>query len=187
MFQRDSYGVPDDLSLVKLSNQRVWDADPKRATDEALSAITKGGFDDDCINRRVGNYEGQVMAVLRGWAVRGAYGWTITEAGLEALRAAGRPVPRALPVHDTWHGKPRQFCVQETSYIGKPALKLAEDHIRYGSSGYGVPPGYWLLCHSDVRALRDYLTDWLTRNPVEPPATIPAASAALLSETGKKE
>src|SRR5690349_6471468 len=115
------------LLAQPLFNQRVWDARPDRALESALKAIEVGGFSDDCMGRRVGNYEGQIMAIRRGWAERdGHYTWKVTQAGLDALRENGRPVPAFLPAFDNWHGKAYEICAYEKTLhsTGEPILQL---------------------------------------------------------------
>jgi hypothetical protein len=53
------------LALKKF-NEDVWAHSPDRAESAAIDAIKTGGFGCDCLDRRVGNYEGQIMAIERG-------------------------------------------------------------------------------------------------------------------------
>jgi len=155
---------PNAFRLVALTNQRIWDADPARAQKEALDAIRVGGFDGDHIVRRVGNYEGQIMAIRRGWVDVDGYGWRINDAGRAALQAAGEPVPTFFTARDDWHSRDDreavfQFCAYEIERDGKPMLRLFEKAISCGAN-WGMKP---LLRRDDAIALRDYLNDWIAR------------------------
>ncbi len=153
-----------DVDGIPLFNQRVWDANPDRAIEVALDALHTGGFDNDCIRRRVGNYEGQIMAIQRGWVQKEEWAWRINDAGIKALKDAGRKVPHFLPARDDWHSrtdrqKDYEYCVYEETRGGKPMLKLFKDAIPCGAK-WGMDP---MLDKSQATALRDYLNEWLAR------------------------
>ena len=142
---------------VRMLNQDIWDKYPERAKERALQAIHTGGFDEDCIGRRVGNYEGQIMAIRFGWVDKEKHRWRINNAGMAALREAGETVPVFLPALDTWHRSPYEYCAYEKN--GR--LKLFTDAVPCGAN-WGMKPE---LRRGDVVKLRDYLNDWLSRNP----------------------
>lgn len=167
---------PNAFFWLDLLNQGVWDRNPDRAKGKALDAIASGGFDRDCISRKVGNYEGQIMAIRNGWVDGKPYRfrkgwdadvidvWAINDKGRAALIEAGRSPPVLLPVRDDWHSrkdeeKTFQYCAYELERNGHPALRLFEKAIPCGAS-WGMDP---ILRREDVVALRDYLNDWLAR------------------------
>ena len=169
---------PDAFRELTLFNQHIWDASPERAKERMLEAISNGGFDEDCIRRRVGNYEGQIMAIRADWVDGKPYGWRgekekdaidvwrLNALGAEALRMASKPVPVLLPARDDWHSRATrekvfQYCVFELERDGKPMLRLFKEAIPCGAS-WGMEP---VLRRADVVALRDYLKDWLARHP----------------------
>lgn len=141
-------------------NQRVWSLDPERAREAAIDAIRKGGFGTDCLDRRVGNYEGQIMAIEREWVNWDEYRYVINEKGLEALREAG-VILHFLPGKDTWHGCNFEYCVYESKdRNGNPMLTLFSEAI--GKAGQlGMYPK---LDINDVAALRNFLNSWLERS-----------------------
>lgn len=143
---------------IKKFNEELWDSRPDRAESAAIDAIRTGGFGCDCLDRRVGNYEGQIMAIERGWVDEEKYGYIVNQDGLDALRRHGIIV-RFLPGKDTWHGRDFEYCVYELENNGKPALKLFSESIPKGGD-LGMKP---TLDVNDIVALRDYLNDWITR------------------------
>lgn len=155
---------PNAFAGMRLFNQRVWDNSAEQRTRIICDALATGGFDRDCISREVGNYEGQIMAIRADLVDKDAWNWRINEAGKAYLRAAGKGVPRFLPVMDDWrsrvdHEKAFEYCAFEETRYGKPVLKLFKDAIPSGAK-WGMEP---ILRRSDAEALRDYLDDWLAR------------------------
>jgi hypothetical protein len=151
---------PKAYNSIRLRNQHVWDSRPERATEAALDALEAGGFGYDCISREVGNYEGQIMAIRRGWAEPAKdYGYIITDDGYAAWLSAGRDAWAPLPALDTWHNS-RFFYRAITTKIG---LKL----FKNGFAAYGRLGMDPVLTRADVIALRDYLNLWLDRNPAD--------------------
>jgi hypothetical protein len=144
--------------LTPKFNADVWNNDPKRAEEEALKAILRGGFGHDCLDRRVGNYEGQIMAIERGWVDPKEYQYVINSAGIEALKRAGHIV-HFLPGIDTWHGSNFEYCVYEEKWKNRPVLRLFTEAIPKAGQ-LGMCP---VLDKSDVVALRNYLNDWIKR------------------------
>lgn len=148
-------------SNVPLFNQRVWDAKPERAEEVALDAIATGGFDTSAIDRRVGNYEGQIMAIRRGWLDEdGRWSWVINDQGIAALKAAGRAAPTFLPAVDTWHGSTFEYCAYNDRLDDAPALRLFRECIP-AKGCVGMRPR---LRYSDVAALHEFLGQWLAEN-----------------------
>lgn len=175
-YVREQRTGPQAFANIVLFNQGIWDRDPKRAKEWALKALEQGGFNDDHISRRVGNYEGQIMAIRAGWVDgcpycwRGADEqdrvdiWRLNDAGAAALRAAGEPVPVLLPARDDWHSRTNrestfQYCAYELERNGQPMLRLFKEAIPCGAS-WGMEP---LLRRDDAIALLNYLNDWLKR------------------------
>lgn len=155
---------PNAYSVVRFTNQELWDEYPARADEAICEALENGGFGEDEIRRKVGNYEGQIMAIRRGLVDSEEWSWRINDAGIEFLKRFHRPVPVFLPAVDDWHsrkGDPKKFeyCAFELERDGRPHLKLFKEAIPCGAS-WGMEP---LLSKSDVVALRDYLNDWLLR------------------------
>jgi len=153
------YRAPEGIEDTPLDNQRIWDNDPQRSREYALEAIRDGGFQGDCIRRRVGNYEAQVMAIRNGWVTwcpRSAK-WLTSECGWKALEESGEKRPAMLPATDTWHDSRFCYLVRDTQVGEGRALRLfkecypAEDRI-------GMHPA---LTREDVVCLRDYLNEWL--------------------------
>ena len=143
---------------VQMKNQRLWDAYPERATEAALDAISSGGFGTDAIRRRVGNYEGQVMAIRCGWAVKEGYRFTTTDKGWGAFEDNGRQRPTFLGAQDTWHNSRFEYMAKDTEVNGKRALRLFKDaHPSKGRCG--MDPA---LTREDVIQLRDFLNNWLS-------------------------
>lgn len=171
-FSRENRIGPQAFAGVKLLNQHIWNSDPERANEDMLDAISTGGFGEMCIQNGTGNYEGEIMAIRAGWVDGHISGWTgraniwrLNEAGANALRAAGRPVPVPLPARDDWHSRPDgevtfEYCAYEVERAGKPMLRLFKEAFECGANG-GMHP---LLRREDVVALRDYLDDWLGRH-----------------------
>ena len=174
-FMTDTRSGPNAFASVSLFNQGLWRSRPERAQEAMLDAVASGGFDGDCIRRKVGNYEGQIMAIRAGWVDGKPYDWRrpeeadvvdawhLNEKGGKALRAAGRPVPTFFTARDDWHSRGThesvfEYGVYELERNGQPMLKLfAKAYPRYS---VGMDP---LLRRNDVLALRDYLNDWLAR------------------------
>jgi hypothetical protein len=150
----------EEINRVPLFNQNVWDANPEKAKEEALCAIAFGGFDTDCIDRRVGNYEGQIMAIRRGWVDQKKYHFETNEEGFKALKEAGKRVPSFLPVLDSWHGSASEYCAFTVIHSGERMLQLFEKAIAK-QPRLAMDP---LLRKSDVVALRDFLNKWLEGN-----------------------
>jgi hypothetical protein len=152
-------GVTDPNSKIPLLNQRVWDSYPERAKKAALDAIATGGFETDHIERRAGNYEGQVMAIQRGWVKRSRYGhgYEITLAGLRSMKEGGRTIPYFLPAWDSWHGCRFEYCAYTTEFKNGRALRLFKESIPAKGS-LGMDP---ILDRDDVIRLRDFLTEWI--------------------------
>lgn len=151
-------------------NRDIWERYPDRAEAVALEAIENGGFGQDWIKRHVSNYEGQLMAIQRGWVDFKPYsekssfgGYHINETGLQALRKAGKSVPHFLSVIDSWHGSASTYCAYEKTYKGKPVLQLFAKSIPKGTT-LAMDP---LLSVENVRELRDYLNDFLDRFELE--------------------
>jgi hypothetical protein len=144
---------------ISLFNQKVWDANPDRAEDVICEALSTGGFGEDLINRRVGNYEGQVMAIRSGLVDKDGYNWRINDAGQEFLRKHGKAVAVFLPVIDSWHRSEGEFCMYETTYRGEPTLKFAKELIPQGAHLCMDP----LFRKQDAEVLRDYLSAWLAK------------------------
>lgn len=149
-----------DPESILLDNQRVWDAHPERALEDILNAIVTGGFDDDCIRRHVGNWEGQVMAIRKGYVRYADGSWTITSEGLEALAKAHKDLPVTLTIWDDWHGRGDWALIQEVTRKGRHFLRLCERAMKYGSP-YGFSKPLWR--REDVIQLRNYLDKWLER------------------------
>jgi hypothetical protein len=153
-----------DISRIRLFNQPIWDTYPDRAENEMCRALLTGGFGEDLIRREVDGYEGQIMAIRAGLVDRDPptrYGWTINDKGRAFLHAHGKVAPTFLPVIDSWHSAEAQFCMYETTYHGVPALKFAKSLIPQGSHLCMDP----LFRREDAEALRDYITEWLSRLP----------------------
>lgn len=149
-----------NIDAIPLLNQRVWDAHLEKAKENALDSLHQGGFGSDCIERRVGNYEGQIFAIRFGWVDEHEYGWEINQKGIQALIEAGRQVPSFLPVMDSWHGIESSYCAYTKTYRGETVLELFDKAIpKYDE--LAMSP---LLRKSDVVALRDFLNDWLDKN-----------------------
>ena len=150
---------------VPLSNQRVWDAHPERVHKNALDAIAEGGFYDDCIKRRTGNYEGQIMAIRNGWLDKSEDGfvydrWITNEKGWAAYEDAGRQRPVFLKCQDTWHDLEFEYIVKTTTKDDEPALQLFKES--YPAKGNtGKEP---VLTRKNVVQLRDFLNDWLEKS-----------------------
>lgn len=149
---------PQAFSSVKFGNQVVWDNHPDQAAAVMCDAINAGGFGSDHIDRTVGNYEGQIMAIRAGLAAKGKHGWYITDLGREFLRKHGRAVPTFLTALDSWHTRPFEYCVWDVERNGEPMLKFAEK--LYPRISVGMEP---LFRREDVLVLRDYLSEWLVR------------------------
>src|SRR5689334_20575191 len=99
----DKEDGPNAFSRVVLSNQQIWDNDPQRADGAVCDALMSGGFGEDAIRRCVGNYEGQIMAIRRGYVKKENYGWRITDAGRQFLVGRGKCPPDFLWARDDWH------------------------------------------------------------------------------------
>lgn len=153
-----------EIDRIPLRNQAIWDADPARATKEALDAISHGGFGEDCIRREVGGYEGQIMAIRRGWVDQKDWHWETNAAGFKAMREHGMEPPIFLPVWDSWHGSRAHYCAFTQEYRGQSALKLFKEAIPKEPSLAMAP----LLSREDVVALRDYLNQWLDTAALRP-------------------
>lgn len=152
----DEQDGPQAFSSVKLLNQKLWDVDPISAAHSICRAISTGGFGGDHIRRKVGNYEGQIMAIRAGLVSKENYGWRITDAGREFLRDHGKPVPIFLTALDDWHNTEFEYCVWETERDGNQYLKFAKE--LYPRISTGMNP---LFRIEDAIALRDYLTKWI--------------------------
>jgi hypothetical protein len=162
-----------DYTKLSLVNQQVWDKHPELAYMESLDALSRGGFDSSLMDRCVGNYEGQVLAIRDGFVTEVAAGsWEICAAGIEALQKAHLPIPRCLPVYDNWHGHGTNYCVREVMPNGscipnykhsEASLQLSETLLRYAGSGGLVQCP--IFRRSDVVKLQQYLGEWLQRNP----------------------
>ena len=161
-----SYEKISDIKNIKLTNQHIWDRYPERAKNNALDAIQNGGFGSDCIDRRVGNYEGQIFAIEYGWVSQEdprnnsllLSSWVINDTGKSALKDNGYPVPSFLTALDTWHHSSFEYCLfTERSERDGLVLNFAEKLIPKAGR-VGMNPKFR---YQDVVALRDYLTSWI--------------------------
>ncbi len=73
LITRDYGTGPAAFADLVFPNQLVWTTRPGRLRDAMLESLCTGGFDADCIRRRVGNWEGQVSAIRAGWVDGLAY------------------------------------------------------------------------------------------------------------------
>jgi hypothetical protein len=144
---------------VPFHNQVIWGRNPDKAKETIAEALATGGFDTDCIKRRVGNYEGQIMAIRDGLVDRQGYAYRINDAGRAFLSAQGKPVPTFLTVLDSWHSSDAEYCMFETTCRDQPVLRFAQKIIPQGAYLCMDP----LFRRQDVEALRDYLSAWLAR------------------------
>lgn len=159
---------PHAFHKVRLFNQELWRSNPARAEENMRQAVATGGFGLDCIDRRVGNYEGQIMAIRAGYVDlvkrHGLPTYRISEKGRQALRDAGDPEPIFLCALDGWHSRSNydstfEYCAYEVVAFGRPMLRLFAKAVPQGD-GVGMEPH---LRREDVEQLRDYLTDYLER------------------------
>lgn len=102
---RDEKEGPDAFKSVRMLNQRLWDRSPECVDDAICEALHTGSFGDGEISRRVGSYEGQIMAIRRGLVSMAPDGsvYEITESGRQFLRDKARTIPEWINVHDTSH------------------------------------------------------------------------------------
>lgn len=150
---------PNAFKSISLPNHYL----PEKADKEVADALRLGGFGADNINRRIGNYEGQIMAIRRGFVDKQRYGWLINNAGRVWMSARGTPAPVFLKARDDWHSRDHRehifdLCVWEVERSGKPFLKFAKE--LYPVIGVGMDP---LFGREHAKALRDLIDDWLNR------------------------
>lgn len=126
-------------------------------SDSVLRAIQYGGFSGQEIREKTGNFEAQKSALMRGWAERDdpfSFSYVTTASGYAALKEAGLPVPVLLPAMDGWHGIPFEYCAITRVNESGPRLDIS-------AAAKGSLSMHRYYRPSDVRALRDYLTEWL--------------------------
>src|SRR5882672_5517043 len=122
---------PNAFQSTTMSNQALWDGFPLRADEAVCTALHMGGFDNDHIQRKVANYEGQIMAIRRGYVKKDRVSYyAITEDGCAFLRSHGYSVPVFLPAFDSWHGRQFEYCLWEyrnDQHSGTPYLEFAKE------------------------------------------------------------